>query len=171
MKRKMKLFLSLLILTTAMLLSVSDVRADALNLTLATPLSGIVGNTLSFSGTIVAPISNTGAVFLNADSLNLSGNFTLDDSAFFTNTPLSMNPGETFTGVLFTVTINPGVAPGIYNGFFTILGGSSPIDLGQISNAAAFQVVVVPEPTTMMLLGTGVAGLMFRMRKRQKNRG
>jgi hypothetical protein len=103
--------------------------------------------------------------------LNLNGSFTLDESPFFINTPLSMNPGETFTGVLFTVTINPGAAPGIYNGFFTILGGSSSIDLGQLSNAAAFQVVVVPEPTTMMLLGTGVAGLMFRMRKRLRNRG
>jgi len=165
----MKLLLTLMLLTTAMLLSVSDARADALNLSLVSPMSGVPGNILSFTGTITAPNSNSGVVYLNGDSLSLGGPFTLDDAPFILNAPFFMNPGETYTGVLFTVTINPNAATGIYNGFFIILGGSSPTALSQVSNAAAFQAVVVPEPATMVLLSTGLAGAMLGRRRRTKS--
>jgi hypothetical protein len=160
----------LIILATALLLSAQIARADSLSLTVVTPVFGNPGDIVSFAGTIVAPGANAGVVYLNSDALNLVGPFTLDDSPFILNAPLSMAPGATYTGVLFTVSISQQAAIGAYTGFFTILGGSNPSAMDQLSNTASFEVVVVPEPATALLLGTGLAGIALRAGRQRKNK-
>lgn len=57
-----------------LLLSVAAMaRADTLTLNLLSPVYGGSGSTISISGTITAPGSNTSVIFLNGDSLVLQG--------------------------------------------------------------------------------------------------
>jgi hypothetical protein len=102
--------------------------ADTLNFTLTGPFaSAAPGGTVSFDATVSAPLTNTGTLFLVGDSTTLSiPGATLDDSPFLLNFPLSLNPGDTFTGELFTVALPASIAQGVYTGFFEIQGGSDP---------------------------------------------
>ena len=106
MFKKKPLILSVLALAAAMLLS-TQAQADTLTLTLDNPTqSGAPGDLLlSFTATAIAPGTNTGTVFFNSDSFNLDSPLTLDDSAFVNNFPLFIDPGTSFNGLLFTVSI------------------------------------------------------------------
>jgi hypothetical protein len=94
----------------------------------------------------------------------------LDDSGFFQNFPLSLDPGDSFSGVLFSVELPPNVAAGLYTGSFEILGGA---DGGAVDNLGSvdFQVNVtptastVPEPESLMLLAAGLPGVALLVRR------
>jgi hypothetical protein len=165
MNRKLVLTLSMLVLTAALLLSV-PAAADSITLTLAAPNQiGSFGSTVSFTATVSAPSTNTAAIFLNGDSFNVDSPLAVDDTGFF-SFPLSMNPGDVYTGVLFTVSIPSTTPLGYYNGYFQILGGSDGNALNPISNVASFQIYAVPEPGSMMLLGTGAIALFGALRRK-----
>ena len=142
--------------------------ADTLNFTLTSPVaSAAPSGTVSFDATISAPLTNTGTLFLIGDSTTLSiPGATLDDSPFLLNFPLSFNPGDTFTGELFTLTLPASIAQGVYTGFFEIQGGSDPSSQ-DILGTVSYSVVVTPEPSTWLLLSTGVAlGIITLTRRR-----
>jgi hypothetical protein len=149
---------SMLLLAGSLL--VVPASADTINLALTTSTqTGGPGSTLTFDATVSAPSANGAAVFLNSDSfgVNIAGS-TIDDSGFLFNFPFSLNPGDDFTGTLFTVALPANLAPGNYNGFFEILGGSS----GGAQDSLAtvdFQINTVPEPGTWVLLATGLSTL------------
>jgi PEP-CTERM motif len=173
MNRKSVLTLSMLLLTAAMLLSV-PAFADSINIALANPVqNATVPSTVSFTATVTAPSTNTATIYLNGDSFNVDVPLSVDDSGFFFGFPLSMNPGDTFTGLLFTVDVPVATAYGPYYGYFQILGGSDGSALNPISNVATFQVNViptpVPEPGSMMLLGTGALAVFGTLRRKLRS--
>lgn len=163
---------TLLVLTAALLLSAPAARADdSLSLTLASPSqTGNRGTTLDFYGTITALSSNASTLYLNGDDVNLGSPFLTsdsDDSPFLLTGPLSMDPGDTYTGLLFTVYIDPSVVgDGDYIGSYSILGGGDGSTYNTISNVAYFNIDAVPEPSSILLLATGAAGLLGTLRRK-----
>jgi hypothetical protein len=155
----------MLVLTAALLLSV-PAFADSITLTLASPVQVTgVGSTVDFWATVTAPTTNSAPIFLNGDSYNVDSPLTVDDSGFF-SFPLSLNPGDTYTGILFAVDVPVNTALGNYYGYFQILGGSDGNAQDPISNVATFEVTVVPEPTSLLLMGSGALGLFGVIRRK-----
>jgi len=170
-----KTALSLSMLFVAGFLLAVPASADTINLSLTNPTqTGTSGASLTFDATVSAPPANSGAVFLNGDSFSVDiANATLDDSGFLLNFPFSLNPGDSFSDVLFTVGLPANLAAGIHEGFFEILGGSDPRALNLLASVN-FQIdgsSPVPEPGTWFLLATGfgLAGVwMVRCRFRNQ---
>ena len=146
--------------------------ADTLSLVLSNPIqTGTPGSTLTFDATASAPGSNSATIFLNGDNFNvvLDG-ATIDDSDFL-SFPFTLDPGDSFSGSLFTVALPSTLAPGTYTGFFSILGGS---DSGAQDTLATANFEIdapstVPEPGTWLLLATGLTLLAALLYSRSKN--
>ena len=155
-----KTALSLSMLMLAVFLLVAPAYADTLNLSLASPIqTGTPNGTLTFNATVSAPSANSATIFLNGDNFNVSlAGATIDDTDFLLNFPLSLDPSNSFTGDLFTVSLPSVLIPGTYNGFFEILGGADPAAQSVLATVN-FQVKApapVPEPGTWLLLATGL---------------
>ena|ERR1035441_9469632 len=159
-------FLLVLSLTVGgFLLAGAAAKADTV-LTLLSPYQSGFGPVFEFDGTL----TNTGdtTVFLNGDAYHGDlPNVAFDGSPFYNNSPLFLDPGDT-TGVieLFTITA-PLYGPGsnFYTGTYQITGGgdSESSDLLASEN---FDVNVIPEPSSLVLLLTGLAGLAGTLRRR-----
>jgi hypothetical protein len=124
---------------------------------------------LIFSGTI-AP-DPTVDVFVNAISISFAPPTPLllnIDAFFFSNVPgLFLSNDTPYVGPVFALEVDPGVAPGIYTGSATLLGGAGPAELIPLVSAS-FQVQVVaevPEPSTWFIgIGIAVAAIRSRMK-------
>jgi PEP-CTERM motif len=168
--KKISVFLSMFL--SAVLLPAVPAFADSLNIVLSNPVqTGTSDGFLTFDATVSAPVTNSGTLYLNGDSVNFSlDGSSLDDSDFYLNSPLSLDPGGSFTDALFTVTLPTLLAPGNYIGSFSIVGGSDPsqqLTLG----TASFEVdapSAVPEPSTWLLLTTGLTGVAMVVYGRNK---
>jgi hypothetical protein len=125
-------------------------HASSLGFTLASDtLFGGQGGVVAVKGTL----TNTDAadVFLNGvlSFISLSG-LTVDDQPFFLNTPLFLSPGESFTGEVFAVDIEPQAAVGTYQGSFTIQGGADANAFDTLSSVTfAVQVAIDTTPPTL----------------------
>jgi hypothetical protein len=155
-----KTALSFSIAILAGLVLAMPASADTLSLVLSNPVQiGIPGSTLTFDATASAPNTNNATVFLNGDNFNVTlDGATIDDSDFL-SFPFTLDPGDSYTGPLFTVALPPTITPGTYNtGFFSILGGSdsSAQDTIATANFEIGSPSAVPEPGTWLLLATGV---------------
>jgi hypothetical protein len=147
----------------ALLALSAPASGSTLNFTLFFPaVTTGLPSVVSFAATVSAPLTNTGAVFLNSDNVNIDFPLTLDDSGFFMNFPLSLAPGASFTGPIFTVTV-PDFAQlyFAYNGYFEIDGGADPGASDPVASAN-FTVTPVPEPATGLLL---IGGLVLALRR------
>jgi hypothetical protein len=161
--------LRLFVFAAALMLSV-PAYADTITLTLTNPVQfggGSLGSSLSFNATVAAPGTNSADVFLNEDSFNVDAPLTLDDDGFFFGFPLSLSPGESFTGLLFTVFLPTTTGNAIYNGSFSIMGGPNGATANDLADVQ-FEVNTVPEPTTILMLGSGLSGLVAMIRQKRR---
>lgn len=136
-----------------------------LTLTLDAPnQAGQPGDQVLFSGIL----TNTGGltVFLNGDDLSLNGGgLDTDDSPFLASSPASIDPGATWSGDLFYVTIDTSTIPDLYPGTFSVLGGDNPNTFDVLSSAD-FSVFVrqvpssVPEIASSYVYLTGISALI-----------
>ena len=163
MKYKLTLAVMTLLLTIGLM---PAAHADTLNFSLTPSWGGVEpGGTMTFTATVSAPNSNAGDIFLNGDSANL-GSLGVDDDDFFANAPFFLAPGDSDTFAIFTVPIPVGTPFGTYGGYFEILGGA---DGGAQDTIAVtpFSVNVAPEPSSFVLFGSGLAGLVGMVRRKR----
>ncbi len=66
-----------------------------------------------------------------------------------------MGAGDSYTGLLFIVTVPPGTPQTLYEGNFEITGGYNDSDDFELGSAD-FDVNVTPEPSSLSLLGLGL---------------
>jgi hypothetical protein len=158
------------------LLSGASAKADDLSFTI-TPLTQSVAAGDATPLLFYATVTDTDA--LGSPSLNLDGDNInvnsepsplpaddfVDDSGFWSNFNVSLDPEESITDqLLLAVTISdPTTAPGLYEQTFQILDENSnelgTADFSFTVTSASSTTSVIPEPSSLLLLGTGLLGL------------
>lgn len=174
MKTKQRVMMAALALCLMALLQ-TTAQADPVSLTINPPTqSGSAGSVLMFSGTFAnlgpPSVLITGGFgnFVNAGVVGL----TINTSGFENNfLGMTVANGGSLTNLLFTVTVGNSAVPGTYQGVFTILfdGATAGQEIVQTFSVTVLQGPnPIPEPATMFLFGSGLAGLAAARRRRRK---
>jgi hypothetical protein len=160
--RTLKRLLVLSLTTASLLLACTAAKADPFTLTLTPAFQTGDQSVFAFDATFT---NNTGiTVFLNGDNSFVDSPLTVDDSPFNSDWPFTLGPGDSYSGLLFNIDVPPDTV-GDYTGYFQITGGSD--DSSQLNTLATadFEVVVTPEPSSFLLLGTGMLVMAVAGRK------
>lgn len=169
-------FLVVLGLSSAICVSADPITISIVNQNLQT----VPGATFVLSGTL----TNTTSSILFVNSSGGASNFPNQppdsnivlDATFFIRPNLTtfvLQPGES-TGVvpLVSLFINPAAPdPSFTSGTIEVCGGADPLAcerLGVVPYTIMVSTEPVPEPTTMVLLGTGLAAIATRAYRRRR---
>lgn len=174
----MRTWITLMLAVLAAFAAPGAARAQTVDITLTqTAVSGNSGDTFTFGGSLTNLAFEE--VEINGSLLSLVGAFTTDDSPFLVNAPFSLSPGsssETFD--MFSVQIDAGVAPGVYNGSFQVLGGTLGSGDANVLGTANFSVSVgdggaaaVPEGDSLALVLGALPVMAFACWRRRVVRG
>jgi PEP-CTERM motif len=135
-----------------------------------TPIIVAPGQTITFS----ALLTNTGGVSL--DLTNSFGTFvgpglngiTWDDTTFLNNLPLALASGGTYQENLIATVIGS-ADPGLYVGEYTVEGTDAMnVTYSGVGQVNATVSAAIPEPSTLLLCGMGIAGGSFYRRRKQQ---
>src|ERR1035438_5205494 len=112
----------------ALLLSIAPAQADLAFVLTPAVRSGVGSNEFFFTSTLINT-SLTDNLYLNDIQFDFideaAGHLAADTNAFFANVPGILLPFETYSDVVFAITIDPATPPGQYFGFVTIWGGTN----------------------------------------------
>jgi len=112
----------------ALLLSIAPARADLAFVLTPAMQSGVGSNEFFFTGTLINT-SLTDNLYLNDIQFDFideaADHLAADTTAFFGNVPGILLPFETYSDIVFGITIDPATPPGQYFGLVTIQGGTN----------------------------------------------
>jgi hypothetical protein len=145
------------------LLLVGTAKADSLTITLASPYQIGPGPVFEFDATVTNDSSKT--VYLNGYFTFVNPALTLDATPY-ESFPLTLGAGDSYTGLLFDVDVPSGTPLGLYTGYFDITGGHYNSSEQYTMGTAYFDIQVTPEPSSLLLLASGLAGLAGIFRRR-----
>ena len=142
----------------ALLLPIAPTQADLAFVLTPAVQSGVGSNEFFFTGTLINT-SLTDNLFLNDIQFDFideaAGYLAADTNVFFANVPGILLPFETYSDVVFGVTIDPATPPGQYFGVVTIQGGTNIFAATNLASPI-FEVSLPPAVLGIAPSGTNV---------------
>ena len=172
MRTKFKQFLIATFTLAVVALAPAIVKADPVLFALQDSVTVSAGG----SATLTGSISNGGPprVWLTSWTFTFSNPLLSANDAALAGLPFFLDSMQSYGPVaFFDVVAGAGLAPGLYTGSISIFGGDDEGD-EDVDYTQGFTINVVggqnpiPEPTTMLLLGSGLAGAAALRRRRRQ---